>query len=73
MTVILKEQKTTYDHLLPTINKEATFANISDKIGLALGMRRSGKTLFTSAYEQKLNSKQKSLHQNLILKTNGVL
>lgn len=54
ITVILEEQKIIYERVITSIKRETAFAAFPNKIEVALGMRRAGKTFFLLQQMQKL-------------------
>lgn len=54
ITVILEEQRIIYERVIKSTIREATFSNLSNKIDVTLGMRRTGKTYFLLQQMQKL-------------------
>lgn len=50
----MEEQKTIYDSIKGGLKRKAQFANLTNKIDVALGIRRSGKTFFLLQQMQKL-------------------
>jgi predicted AAA+ superfamily ATPase len=54
ITVILEEQKIIYERVIASIKRETAFSHFPNKIEVALGMRRSGKTFFLLQQMQKL-------------------
>lgn len=54
ITVLLEEQKLIYERVINGLTREAQFGNVANKIEVALGIRRSGKTFFLLQQMQKL-------------------